>query len=76
MQVFDNQRAWLKGPDFFPRFTPSGPGVALSEAGLKPNVELIVAERNGDQIGFLMRELSHPHGAQGELGGEPYVVSF
>jgi len=76
MNTFDPNRAWLKGPDYFKRFVVEGPGVPLSQADLKPEAELIIAERNGEQAAFLMAELSHPHGAQGELGGEPFLVSF
>lgn len=73
---FDPNRAWLKGPDYFQRFTVEGAGVPIERAGLKPALELIIAERHGQRAGFVMRELAHPHGAQGELAGEPYLVSF
>ncbi len=75
-QAFNADLAMLKGADFFPRFSDSGKGVPLSTAGLKESVELLIAERNGERRGFLVRELAHPHMAQGELGGEPYLVSF
>ena len=34
-----------------------------------------MAEQGGEQVGFVMCELSHPHMAQGTLGGLPYVVT-
>ena len=76
MQAFDPSRAWLRGPDDFPRFRVRGEGEPLSRAGLEPEVELIVAERGGQRHAFVMRELAHPHVAQGELAGEPYLVAF
>ena len=73
---FDAGRAWLKGPDFFPRFTPKGPGIPLQKARLAGSVELLIAEQEGQRVAFVARELSEPHMAQGELRGIPYLVSF
>ena len=76
MLSFDPDRAWLKGPDYFQRFRVEGDGVPLKDAKLPPDAELIVAERGGAKAAFLMRELAHPHGGQGVLSGQPYLVSF
>ena len=73
---FDPSRAWLKGPDFFPRFVVPDQAPLLSDAKLDADTELILAERNGARRAFIARELSHPHMAQGTLGGEPYLLSF
>jgi len=74
--TFKPEQANLRGADFFPRFNPPKQGEPLSKAGLSDDVELIVIERCGEHRGFVMRELAHPHMAQGELAGEPYLVSF
>ena len=70
------KKAWLKGKDFFPRWIVEGPGIPLANERIKPDVELLVAERGGERTGFIMRELSHPHMAQGKLAGIPYLVAF
>ena len=74
--TFDASRAMLRGADLFKRFATEGPGVPLADADIDPEVELIIAERGGLRHGFVMRELAYPHVAQGELAGEPYLVSF
>lgn len=74
--AFDSSRAWLNGPDNFPRFVVPDRGTPLRDAGLAPDTELFVAERGGERRAFVMRELSHPHMAQGKLAGQPYLVSF
>ena len=73
---FDPSRAWLKGPDYFPRFVVPDEAPRLGDAQLDDDMELILAERNGARRAFIARELSHPHMAQGTLGGEPYLLSF
>lgn len=77
MAGFDASRAWLRGPDLFLRFAPEGDGEPVAGAAELPDdLELIVAERGGEAVALVMRELSHPHMAQGFLAGEPYLVSF
>ena len=74
--TFDPKRAWLKGPDFFARFEAPASGEPLREQGLDGERQLVIAERGGARRAFIADELSVPHMAQGELGGEPYLVSF
>ena len=76
MNDFDPSRAWLRGPDYFQRFVDQGAAVVIEDAGLNPDLELIIAARSGERAAFVMRELAYPHGVQGELAGEPYLVSF
>ncbi|MEM9873352.1 MAG: hypothetical protein AAF928_00560 [Myxococcota bacterium] len=66
---FDLSRAKLEGPDLFPRFLPR-------ETRDLSRVDASPVERNGERLGLLTRDLAHPHVAQGELGGLPYLVSF
>lgn len=73
---FDASRARLKGPDWFPRFrVPEGVG-RLAEADLDPDTQILLAQRGGETITFLVEQLAFHHVAQGRLAGEPYVVAF
>ena len=76
--TIDRSRSWFpkkKGFLFEPfRFTKQS--VLLAKARLKADTELIVVERGGMYRAFLAREMAHHHVAQGELAGEPYLVSF
>jgi len=74
--VFDSDRAILKGPDQFKRFNVTGNGVSLDEAHLKPKEMLLVFERAGQRRALLQKQMVYHHVAQGELAGEPYLVSF
>ena len=75
-QPFDVSRARFRGPDYFKRYRAPDDGEPLANSGLGPEVELLVVERGGEERGFVMREVSYHHVAQGLLAGEPYVVSF
>ncbi len=67
--TFDAKRAMLKGPDMFSRFrTP--------ETGLNPKEQLLVFERGGEQRALILNQMAYHHVAQGELAGEPYLVTF
>ena len=74
--VFDSERAILKGPDQFKRFNVTNDGVPLNEANLKPQEVLLVFERAGERRALLQKQMVYHHVAQGELAGEPYLVSF
>ena len=77
--AFHRQRAHLKGPDWFKRFSvPSSAaaGTPLADSGLHPGTELLLWERGGETRALTVRQMAYHHVAQGELGGEPYVVTF
>ena len=74
--VFDSDRARLKGPDTFKRFNVTGDGVLLKAANLKLNDGLLVFERAGKRRALLQKQMVYHHVAQGELAGEPYLVTF
>ncbi len=75
-QPFDAGRAMLRGADMFERFAIAGSGVPLGEARLSPRTELLVLARGAERRALLLREMAYHHLAQGELGGEPAMVSF
>lgn len=66
----------LKIGFFFKPFTVPSHGFPLAQTNLRPSEELILFERGGLQRALLAREMAYHHVAQGELAGEPYLVSF
>ena len=73
---FDPQRAFLKGPDRFPRFSIPGHGQPLAAAGLDPGELILLVQRGGRQLALLATEMAYHHVAQGKLAGQPYLVTF
>ncbi len=73
---FDVSRAQLAKPDQFPRFRVPDRGKPLAKAGLKPKESLIIVERDGMQRALVLRQMAFHHFAQGELAGQPYLISF
>lgn len=73
---FDAKRASLEGKPSFLPLVVKGNGPLLCDINLPPDEEIIVAERNGKHVAFQVRQMSYHHLAQGELAGEPYLVSF
>ena len=75
-ESFDAARAQLGDPDMFERFRVPDRGEPLRDAGFANDTDLMVIERGGETRAFLLHQLTYHHVAQGELAGEPYVVSF
>ncbi len=48
----------------------------LVEAELKDDTELLTFERGGQRRAVLVSEVIYHHVVQGELAGEPYLVTF
>jgi hypothetical protein len=65
-----------RGYAFEPFRVPAGAGVPLASLGLAPDTELIVFSRGGEFRALVAREMAYHHVAQGELAGQPYLVSF
>lgn len=65
------KKGFLFEPFQFPKQS-----VPLVKTKLEAETELIVLERGGIHRAFLAREMAHHHVAQGELAGDPYLVSF
>ena len=66
----------LKIGSFFKPLTVLSKGFPLAETDLHPDEELIIFERGGIYLALLAREMAYHHVAQGELAGEPYLISF
>ncbi len=75
-ESFDAARAQLKEPDMFERFRVPDRGEPLREARLSDDASVMLVERGGETRAFLIHQLTYHHLAQGELAGEPYMVSF
>jgi len=60
----------------FSRFAVPSHGTPLSQTRLRPSTELLVAERGGMRRALLVRDMAYHHVAQGELGSEPFLVTF
>ncbi|WP_420642458.1 hypothetical protein [Candidatus Leptofilum sp.] len=62
------------------RFEPFRPTAmhetSLASAKLKNDTELIAFERGGQRRAVLLSEAMYHHIVQGELAGEPYLVTF
>ena len=65
-----------KGYAFEPFLVHADAGVPLASLGEVPDMELIVFSRGGEYRALIAREMAYHHVAQGELAGEPYLVSF
>ena len=65
-----------KGYAFEPFLVPASAGVPLTSLRLAPDTELIIFSRRGAFRALIAREIAYHHVAQGELAGEPYLVSF
>lgn len=74
--TFDLSRASLGGPDRFQRFLPGDRSEPLASTKLAPETLLIVLERQGQRRALLVSDMIYHHVAEGELAGEPWVVSF
>jgi hypothetical protein len=74
-----NRRKFLplswKGFAFEPFQVPAQ-GATLSSLRLPPDLELILIRRGETARALVAREMAYHHVAQGELGGQPYMVSF
>jgi hypothetical protein len=60
----------------FPPLQVHTQGAPLSSLRLPPDLELIVFTRGGATRALVAREMAFHHVAQGELDGQPYLVSF
>jgi hypothetical protein len=79
MTAFDVRRALLVYGDIFAPFhvTATRPlQDALHSGDVQEDAPVLVAERDVATMVLLRRQLTYHHVAQGEAGGEPWMVSF
>ena len=65
-----------KGFQFKPFLPTDRHALTLHQTNHSPHAELLVFERGNERRTLLVTEMSYHHIAQGELAGEPYLVSF
>lgn len=70
-----NMKISRRGFQFQP-FRPTGDGGPLASANLADDEELLVFGREQQHRALIMRQMIYHHVAQGELAGEPYLVTF
>ncbi len=66
----------LKVGFFFKPFNVPAQGIALAKADLPADLELLTFQRENKYRALIAREMAYHHVAQGELAGQPYLVSF
>lgn len=76
MAHFDVSKARLRGKPMFQPYRVPKQGADLAKAKLKPTEELILMERNNTVKTFSVKQMAYHHIAQGDIAGEPYLVSF
>lgn len=76
MSDFDASRAQLRGADYFQRLRVTGAGEPLASVGLRAEQDLLVFTVAGVRQALLTHHMAYHHLAQGEVAGEPYLVSF
>jgi len=78
-QAFDPDRAILKTEDMF---KPLAVGrttslrAALAQGRVREASDLLLLNHERGPIAFVKAEMAYHHVAQGEIEGEPYLVSF
>ena len=79
MTEFDNRRAFLVRRDMFAPYRVTSTSMlrdALSRGDLPEDAPVLVVERGAATLVLLRRHLLYHHVAQGELAGEPWMVSY
>lgn len=75
MSAYQKSRL-LKIGFFFKPFVVASHGQPLAQAHLHPEEELILLRCNHQSHALLAREMAYHHVAQGELAGQPFLVTF
>jgi hypothetical protein len=79
MAEFDKRRALLLRRDIFAPYRVASTSLlrdALSRGELPDRAPVLVMERGAATLVLLTQQLLYHHVAQGELAGEPWMVSF
>jgi len=79
MQTFDIERARLNDEDLFQPFRVQSTQrltAALGRGTVKDDTAVLVMAHGGTALALVTRQMTYHHVAQGELAGEPWLVSF
>lgn len=74
--IVDRSNLTLKSKWQFKPFHVPIKATPIADLNLPSDMELIVIERRGERRAFSVLEMAYHHIAQGELAGEPYLVTF
>ena len=79
MTLFDVNRATLNQTDIFePFYVQSMHPLqrALDKGNVTADTPVLAMERDGGTLTLLTQQMTYHHVAQGEIAGEPWLVSF
>lgn len=78
-ETFDLERAWFSDEVMFVPFQVEETRLlidALADGTVEMETALLVFEHEIGTLAFLTQQLAYHHIAQGEMAGEPWMVSF
>ena len=78
-ETFDPDRALLNDAPWFEPFRPTSLEAledALKDGRVTDETAVLVLERGDNHLSLLTMQMSYHHVAQGDLAGEPWMVSF
>jgi len=76
---FDVNRAMLRDRSRFTPFVVEESQLlseVLGQGVVDDDTPILVVERGGERLALITREMTFHHVAQGEMAGEPWMVSF
>ncbi len=79
MVAFDSNRANLRDKEIFPPLyveTTVSLSEALGRGDVRNDTHLMVIERKSKMLALLTKQMIYYHVAQGEIDGEPWMVSL
>ncbi len=79
MTEFDASRATLRNKDMFQPFYVKATRPlreALASGNVREDTPVLVMEGHAGTLALLTQQMSYHHIAQGEMAGEPWLVSF
>jgi len=79
MTTFDASRANLSSANMFEPFRVESTQPlqrALDEKNVAADTPVLALERDGEALTLLTQQMAYHHVAQGEMAGEPWLVSF
>ena len=79
MVSFDSSRANLRDKEIFPPLyveTTVSLSEALKRGDVRDHTHLMVIERKSKMLALLTKQMIYYHVAQGEIDGEPWMVSL
>jgi hypothetical protein len=79
--AFDEGRAYVADSTIYVPFRPTQDDLqslrtVLDDDVLPPDTWLFIMEHEAGRLGLVMDQMAYHHVAQGELRGEPWMVSF